>query len=289
MAPPLPVLPPAGSDAGGQGSAISNQIADDPQQRQYRQQQFNTEYRDSAAGASTHSNRPRRSNRTYGTGFHELHDVSTQDVTVPPSGHRTSVSSDAEYPYDRSGSNPPRGNLSRVGDPPDDTENLTSHRPHTRNLTSSASSLRSPLSPRPEVQDWAGDRGHSSSRSLASGGNQRAAQQQNSADIRDVVRPPATPESLGARGLEDHGERGRPEGGWQNRDDGASAVGAGDDGVENTEAWRLGLQVGSPLDVKDTVDKWCEATVKRVDRERQQVFITYTYWSSKVRKTSACW
>lgn len=43
----------------------------------------------------------------------------------------------------------------------------------------------------------------------------------------------------------------------------------------------LGLQIGSKLDVKDTVDKWCEATVVAVDREAAKVYVTYTYWAPK--------
>lgn len=46
--------------------------------------------------------------------------------------------------------------------------------------------------------------------------------------------------------------------------------------------WKLGLQIGSRLDVKDTVDKWCEATVLAVDREAAEVLVTYTYWAKKV-------
>lgn len=46
--------------------------------------------------------------------------------------------------------------------------------------------------------------------------------------------------------------------------------------------WKLGLQIGSKLDVRDTVDRWCEATVAAVDREAATVFITYTYWAPKV-------
>lgn len=49
------------------------------------------------------------------------------------------------------------------------------------------------------------------------------------------------------------------------------------------EMWKLGLQIGSKLDVMDTVDKWCEAEVTAVDREAGKVFISYTYWSPKVR------
>lgn len=48
------------------------------------------------------------------------------------------------------------------------------------------------------------------------------------------------------------------------------------------EMWKLGLQIGSKLDVKDTVDKWCEATVVAVDREVAKVYVTYTYWAPKV-------
>lgn len=48
------------------------------------------------------------------------------------------------------------------------------------------------------------------------------------------------------------------------------------------ETWRLGLQVGAELDVKDTVDLWCEATVQGVDREAERVFIHYTYWAPRV-------
>ncbi|CBN78161.1 conserved unknown protein [Ectocarpus siliculosus] len=47
------------------------------------------------------------------------------------------------------------------------------------------------------------------------------------------------------------------------------------------EMWKLGLQVGSNLDVKDTVDKWCEATVTAVDREAARVYVSYTYWAPK--------
>lgn len=53
------------------------------------------------------------------------------------------------------------------------------------------------------------------------------------------------------------------------------------DGVE-MEMWKLGLQVGSKLDVKDTVEKWCEASVIAVEREAGRVFVTYTYWATKV-------
>lgn len=48
------------------------------------------------------------------------------------------------------------------------------------------------------------------------------------------------------------------------------------------EMWKLGLQIGSKLDVKDTVDKWCEATVVAVNREAAKVYVTYTYWAPKV-------
>ncbi|CAM9660983.1 unnamed protein product, partial [Scytosiphon promiscuus] len=47
------------------------------------------------------------------------------------------------------------------------------------------------------------------------------------------------------------------------------------------EMWKLGLNIGSKLDAKDTVEKWCEAEVTAVDREAGKVFISYTYWSSK--------
>lgn len=59
----------------------------------------------------------------------------------------------------------------------------------------------------------------------------------------------------------------------------ASSSEAGD--VE-LEMWKLGLQIGSNLDVKDTVDKWCEATVTAVDREAARVYVSYTYWAPKV-------
>lgn len=48
------------------------------------------------------------------------------------------------------------------------------------------------------------------------------------------------------------------------------------------EMWKLGLHINSRLDVKDTVDKWCEAEVLAVDREAAKVFITYTFWAKKV-------
>lgn len=48
------------------------------------------------------------------------------------------------------------------------------------------------------------------------------------------------------------------------------------------EMWKLGLQIGSNLDVKDTVDKWCEASVTAVDREAARVCVSYTYWAPKV-------
>lgn len=48
------------------------------------------------------------------------------------------------------------------------------------------------------------------------------------------------------------------------------------------EMWKLGLRIGSKLDVKDTVDKWCEATVVAVDREAANVYVTYTFWTPKV-------
>ena len=54
------------------------------------------------------------------------------------------------------------------------------------------------------------------------------------------------------------------------------------------EMWKLGLQIGSKLDVKDTVDKWCEATVVAVDREAAKVYVTYTYWAPKVCVREAC-
>lgn len=58
--------------------------------------------------------------------------------------------------------------------------------------------------------------------------------------------------------------------------------GGGKGGVE-MEMWKLGLHIGSKLDVKDTVDKWCEASVIAVDREAGKVLVTYTYWAPKVR------
>lgn len=54
------------------------------------------------------------------------------------------------------------------------------------------------------------------------------------------------------------------------------------DGKGVIETWRLGLQVGAELDVKDTVDLWCEATVLGVDREAERVLIHYTYWAPRV-------
>ncbi len=48
------------------------------------------------------------------------------------------------------------------------------------------------------------------------------------------------------------------------------------------EMWKLGLNIGSRLDVKDTVDKWCEAEVLAVDREAAKVLITYIFWAEKV-------
>lgn len=48
------------------------------------------------------------------------------------------------------------------------------------------------------------------------------------------------------------------------------------------EMWKLGLQIGSKLDVKDTADKWCEASVVAVNREAAKVYVTYTYWAQKV-------
>ncbi|CAN0230587.1 unnamed protein product, partial [Ectocarpus fasciculatus] len=85
-----------------------------------------------------------------------------------------------------------------------------------------------------------------------------------------------------ARGLE-HQHRyaaggGEARGGAAESKRAASSSEAGD--VE-LEMWKLGLQIGSNLDVKDTVDKWCEATVTAVDREAARVYVSYTYWAPK--------
>ncbi len=46
--------------------------------------------------------------------------------------------------------------------------------------------------------------------------------------------------------------------------------------------WKCGLHIGSRLDVKDTVDKWCEAEVLDVDFEAAKVLISYIFWAKKV-------
>lgn len=54
-------------------------------------------------------------------------------------------------------------------------------------------------------------------------------------------------------------------------------------GVE-LEDWRRLLRIGSELDVKDTVDKWCEASVVNINEVTGEVKVTYKYWSQKVRE-----
>lgn len=49
------------------------------------------------------------------------------------------------------------------------------------------------------------------------------------------------------------------------------------------EDWRQLLRIGSELDVKDTVDKWCEASVVDINEVTGEVKVTYKYWSQKVR------
>lgn len=49
------------------------------------------------------------------------------------------------------------------------------------------------------------------------------------------------------------------------------------------EDWRRLLGIGSELDVKDTVDKWCEASVVNINEVTGEVKVTYKYWSQKVR------
>lgn len=66
------------------------------------------------------------------------------------------------------------------------------------------------------------------------------------------------------------------------RDVRAITWGAGIGGLENLETWRLELRPGSQLDVLDTVEKWCEASVVSINMEKGLIKITYTYWSDKV-------
>ncbi len=50
---------------------------------------------------------------------------------------------------------------------------------------------------------------------------------------------------------------------------------------ENPDTPIGGLYPGLFIDVRDTVDKWCEGEVLEVDSVRRRVYITYTYWSDK--------
>lgn len=94
---------------------------------------------------------------------------------------------------------------------------------------------------------------------------------------RQPQRAVAAARSLG----EARGQQQYPSGATRRGGESKRAASASAQEVE-TEMWKLGLQIGSKLDVKDTVDKWCEATVIAVDREAAKVYVTYTYWAPKV-------
>ncbi|CAM9807718.1 unnamed protein product, partial [Hapterophycus canaliculatus] len=83
-------------------------------------------------------------------------------------------------------------------------------------------------------------------------------------------------EAVGVMDVGDQYAGGAMRGGESKR-----AASGSSSGEVELEMWKLGLQIGSKLDVKDTVEKWCEAEVTAVDREAGKVFISYTYWSPK--------
>ena len=66
----------------------------------------------------------------------------------------------------------------------------------------------------------------------------------------------------------------------------ASGANRVDDGRRSDIMWRRTLRIGSNLDVKDTVDKWCEASVIDLDGEAGMVRVTYTFWTPKARRES---
>lgn len=288
MAPPLPVLPPAGSDAGGQGGSISNQIADDLQHRQHhqhRQQQFNTDYRDPSTRGSIHTDHPRPPGRVHSTEPELARSGTNQRLNNTPSTRGENVPLGAEYPQrDDPGSNTPMDNVARGGrrDLPEDTENSTMHRTERTNPTSTTPGLRTPLSPRLEVQDWPGDAINVNLQPLGSSNTQRPTRRLNVAGSGTVGQRGKAEGSDGQVRQGKGAEQG-VEAEWQMRDAGLG-VRRASDRLDNLEAWRSRLQPGSHLDVKDTVDKWCEAEVLTVDNALGRVFITYTYWSSKVRR-----
>ncbi|CAM9456401.1 unnamed protein product [Chrysoparadoxa australica] len=63
------------------------------------------------------------------------------------------------------------------------------------------------------------------------------------------------------------------------------AYGETKEGQTPDRAWRMNLQVGDELDVKDTVNKFCEAEVLEIDKMRGLVRITYTYWGDSYDET----
>lgn len=62
--------------------------------------------------------------------------------------------------------------------------------------------------------------------------------------------------------------------------------GNGDDGTDldmtHTQSATLtNFHIGMPLDVKDTVGKWCEAEILSINTTTAILRITYTYWSNR--------
>eukprot|EP00752_Nemacystus_decipiens_P011076 g9840.t1 len=86
--------------------------------------------------------------------------------------------------------------------------------------------------------------------------------------------------TLAAHSFGDHRGQQQPTRGATRTGESKRAASASPEEVQ-MEMWKLGLQVGSKLDVKDTVDKWCEATVIAVNREAAKVYVTYTFWAPK--------
>lgn len=301
MAPALPpVQPPAGFDVGGQGQGlhpVSNQITDAEQQQQ---QQFNN-------SVNIHERRPGLSVGSAG-GSVGLSTTSISSNSIDGSDRllrqQMRPSSSGILQQQQLSASSSSGLLNdevsgRHNDCPSNTwaaglspgqdhassryaTGLTGARSYhdndnTRPAAAATNALRYP---RPEDEDdddqtWPleqrqvrGTRPFSSHNST----NQQAASmtfraREGGAGIMDdhIVTG-----GMGVSGLRE-GEGGTGE--WER----------GGGSGENIETWRLGLRVGSELDVKDTVNKWCEAKVIGIDMEAEMVHITYIYWDSKVR------
>lgn len=362
VAPVLPpVLPPAGSGAGGRGSSqtivsSNNQIDDQRQQQQHHLQQANnsTDFRgtrpsrgavvDARSGDRDHRQRTAHSMAAHGLSVPNPVRMSSSSgieyasrSRVPPGAEYPSTCrdgpafSECDHPETDGGSNHHRSSIRDDGcsssgagrNSRNDAENSRLGR-RTRSTNSSATpsstttaTTSAPGLPQQRsvgpvqtvvVQEPQAGR-ETVVRPLALSNinqhQQRQQQQQNEAvaagrntdgqtgggrvaDVTNNNGRPATSQDRYRGALA--GAGGRPPPGWGSASAGAG-TGAGFEadggGGEVIETWRLGLRVGSELDVMDTVEKWCEATVLAVDREADKALISYTYWAPKVRIDSS--